>query len=269
MKQPRRKLFNILLLAVLAPLLLTGIITRLGEPTSGAQNIDLIDIEQLVKHVMSLNRSHQPEKAINHLLAAVDQHGENSLLRAVLVQTFDAFLENEIRQGQVELQKDPANISAMTRISGALELVGDPFRSMEVLLNGLRFKTDSADLWMKIARLELKAHRDREALEVFREVVRLDSKNSDALNNVAFLLLTDKKCDAEDLQEAAELATKARRINPHNAEYLDTLAQIRFKQGDAKKAISLINEAINLAPDNDSFKTRRQLFKEEYGFVAE
>lgn len=228
-----------------------------------------VNIEQLMKQVLYFNQNNQHQKAIDLLLASIDQHKEDALLRTLLVQTFDLFLESEIKQGQRDLQKNPKNKHAYFRIAGSLEILGDQPRAMEILLNGIRYLPNAPDMWMKIAKLELKADRALEALDVFREVARLDKKNSDAMNNAAYIIARYEKSDAEDLQEAKELATTARKLDPKNVEYLDTLAEVFFRQGNSKMATSLIEKAIQLAPDRDAFKLQLQRFRNGHSLIAE
>jgi cytochrome c-type biogenesis protein CcmH/NrfG len=122
---------------------------------------------------------------------------------------------------------------------------------------------------MRIGKMELKASRGNEVLDVFREVVRLDGKNSDANNNAAYLLVRTDNCDADDLKEAEKFATNARKLDPKNPEYLDTLAEVVFKQGNTKMAQSLIEEALKLSPEKDALKNQLRRFKGETSLQSE
>lgn len=251
----------VLSITALVPLVLTGFIAASGERQKIVTEAAPLDVEDLVKQVLRLNQHKEHQKAIDLLLATVDKQGEDSILRALLIQTFDLFLENEIKLGQNDIERNPLNMAAYARVSGALELVGDKFRAMEILLNGLRHNPNSPEIWMKVGRLELKANRDHEALDIFREVIRLDTKNSDAYNNAAYILVRTDHCNANDLKEAEKLATSARKLDPKNPEYLDTLAEVHFRRGNAKMAQALIEEALKLAPDKDALKDQLRRFK--------
>lgn len=259
----------VLSIAALVPLVLTGFIATPGERQKIAVGNAPVNIEELMKRVLQLNQNKEHQKAIDLLLSTVDKQGEDSILRTLLVQTFDLFLENEIKLGQKDIQKNPRNMAAYVRVSGALELVGDKFRAMEILLTGLRHNSNSSEIWMKIGRLELKASRDQEALDVFREVTRLDGKNSDAYNNAAYILVRTEQCDADDLKEAEQFANSARKLDPKNPEYLDTLAEVHFKQGNTKMAQTLIEEAIKIAPEKDALKNQLRRFKGDRSFRSE
>lgn len=247
-------------IVALVPIIMTGFIATPSERGQKSEH-QPVNIEALMKSVMDLNKQKKHQKAIDLLLAVTDQQKDDALLRALLVQTFDLFLEDEIKLGQKAIQKNPVDQAGYYRVSGALELMGDNARAMEILLGGLQFHRQSSDMWMKIARLELKAHRDMEALDVFKEVIRLDHKNGDAYNNAAYILTQQKNGSEKDLKEAEHLATMARKLNPKNPEYLDTLAEVHFKQGRRDQAQTLMEEAVRLAPDNDIFKNQLKKYK--------
>jgi len=246
-------------MTILIPVVLTGFIeapNRANKPSPQS----VVNIDEMIKLVSDLNQQKEHQKAIDTILQVVNRQKEDSILRTLLVQTFDLFLEEEIRLGQRAIKSDPRNISNYQRVAGALELVGDNFHAMEVLLTGIRYNQKTPDLWMRIARLELAANRSTEALDVFREVIRLDKTNSDAYNNAAYILAKSEACDANDLKQAEDFAKSACRLDPNNPEYIDTLAEIVFKKGDQKEARTLIKQAIKLAPDNDAYLNQLKKF---------
>jgi tetratricopeptide (TPR) repeat protein len=240
---------------------LLGFSIEAGSNSSLGKPVNVADIESLINQVFDLNKKQDHQQAIELLLRSVDKEPEDSMLRALLLQTFDLFLEQEVQQGQKDIVKNRANIKAYNRVAGALELLGDNFRAMEMLLNGLQIKPKETDLWMKIARLELKAHREMEALDIFKEVIRLDKKNGDAYNNAAFILTQFSESTDKDLKLAEQYASVAHKLHPKNAEYLDTLAEVQFRRGNQTLALSLIEEAIKLAPQEETLKHKRDRFK--------
>jgi tetratricopeptide (TPR) repeat protein len=224
------------------------------------------DIGLVIQQVNVLNQHKDHTKALKVLLSALEDEPEESLLRAILVQTFDLFLEEEVHDAQASIQKNPNNITGYSRMAESLELLGDRSRAMEILLVGISKNPHSADLWMAIARLELKAGRDLEALDVFQEVIRLNPKNSDAYNNAAYVLARAQKSNNVDLKRAESLAINARKLDPKNPRYLDTLAEVNFRQGKQKEALELIKEAIKLAPRDGRFKDKLVRFQ-GLGFI--
>jgi tetratricopeptide (TPR) repeat protein len=72
-------------------------------------------------------------------------------------------------------------------------------------------------------------------------------------------------CESDvNLEEAFDLAMKGAKLataNGDKANLLDTAAEIVFKQGDAKKAIELEEQAVQLMPDRKNFKQTLERFK--------
>jgi tetratricopeptide (TPR) repeat protein len=274
MKPPTKRMRNLAVYLVIAitalvPILLTGFLSSsVGKIKTGSDGVS-VDVGALVKRISQLNHQKEYQKAVELLSSALDKQPEDSLLRTLLIQTFDLFLEEQIKQGQKDIQNNRKNKEAYFRVSSALELLGDNMRAMEILLNGIKYNYKSTELWMKIAKLELKANRDLEAFDVFREVIRLDNKNSDALNNAAYILAKMENGNTNDLKEAEKLATSATKIDPKNPEYLDTLAEVHFRQGHIKVAQNLMERAIKLAPKNESFKTQLKRFSDGASLVDE
>jgi tetratricopeptide (TPR) repeat protein len=257
--------YPVLLIIALISMASSGFISLTGE-WEKISDESIFDMEALMKRVLDLNQKKQYKKALQILLSIADQQ-KDSLLSMLFVQTFSLFLEKEVKQGQEDIQKNKSNINAYIRMAGSLELLGDSFRAMEVLFNGINNLPKAIDLWMNIARLEFKANRKLEALAVFREVIRLDEKNSDAYNNAAHILagLESK----EDLKEAKKLAKNAHKLDPKNPKYLDTLAEIHFRQGDKRKAQTLMEQAIKLSPLSSTFKDRLKRFQDHNLLKAE
>lgn len=261
MEKPTKgaKKFSFLLTtAVMALIFVTGFVSLPAKRTAftDGSSIISIDMEALIKRVARLNEKKEHQKAIDLLLEVAHQQNEDPVVKALLTQTFDLFLEEEIKFSQLAIKNNPSNANNYHRLAGALELMGDDFRAQEILLNGLRQKNKAAILWMKVAKLELKAGRLMEAFDVFKEVIRLDSKNSDAFNNAAFILAKAETSTKDDLKEAEVLAKTALKLNPVNPEYLDTLAEVNIRKGDLKAAKVYIEHAIKLQPKNENYKNQ-------------
>jgi len=246
-------------MALVLPFMSTGFIATSKKPEVNTV-VSIVDIDAVIKRVITLNQQNEHQKAIELLLTTVNKQKEDTILRTLLVETFDLFLEDEIKVGQVAIKKNPKIVSNYYRVAGALELLSDNFHAMEVLLTALQYHPDVPELWMKIARLELAADRNLEALDVFKEVIRLDQRNSDAYNNAAYILAKADRANDRDLNEAEELAKSACKLDPKNPEYIDTLAEVSFRKGNVENAKVLIEEAIRLAPKNDAFQNQLRRF---------
>lgn len=78
----------------------------------------------------------------------------------------------------------------------------------------------------------------------YEEAIKLDSSNTNAMNNLAYYLSVRKK----DLDKAANYSYRSIELEPDMPTYLDTYAWILFQQGNYKEALSWIEKAIKLSP---------------------
>ena len=73
-----------------------------------------------------------------------------------------------------------------------------------------------------------------------------DSLDAQAFNNYAYSLVER----GIELEKALELASKAIKIEPNNASYLDTIGWIYYKKNNFKKAQYYIETSLTLNNDN-------------------
>lgn len=215
-----------------------------------------LDIDDLMVRVRGLALEDQHEKALKVLLVEVEKFDSDSLFRLLLTPSFDLFLDDELKRGQEDIDRNGLDYKAYLRLSMVLELMGDDFRAMEVLLDGIAKCPKAIDLWMGIARLEEKAKRYREALAIFREVIKLDGSNGLAQNRAARIIATLGDASVQDMGEAMRLAKGACNLEPNNPHYLDTLAEVHLRQGQRDQAFELIRRAIELSSNKKGLKRR-------------
>ncbi len=105
-----------------------------------------------------------------------------------------------------------------------------------------------------------------EANRIFNEIDTLMTqlcqrfpKSALYLNNLAWMYA---RCD-EKMDKARELAERAVELEPRNATYIDTLAEVEFRRGNHRRAVELARRCIQLDPDHHHY--RRQLVR----FTAE
>ena len=70
--------------------------------------------------------------------------------------------------------------------------------------------------------MEMQAHRNAEALSVFKEIIHIDLSNSNAYNNIAYILSGSDDIHFRDLKNATIYAVKAISLNPKNPNFIDT-----------------------------------------------
>ncbi len=104
----------------------------------------------------------------------------------------------------------------------------------------------------------LKKYKD--AVEYYEKAILLDKNNSNALNNLAWLLTTSEDENFKNPSRAVELAEKACQLtNYRDSEKLDTLAEAYASMEDYDKALEYELEANAFALDNQRDKLEKQL----------
>jgi tetratricopeptide (TPR) repeat protein len=80
----------------------------------------------------------------------------------------------------------------------------------------------------------------------YEEALKLDPKNTYALNNYAYYLSLRK----ERLDKAEEMSRKTIEAEPENASYLDTYGWILYQRKEYEKAKEYIERSLKLSPEN-------------------
>ena len=88
--------------------------------------------------------------------------------------------------------------------------------------------------------------------------------NPALLNNLAWQIVTARSPSEGALAAAADLAEMAVALTSHREPtILDTLAEVYFAQGRSEDAVSVIDEAIALAPGEPYYAEQRKRFTGE------
>jgi tetratricopeptide (TPR) repeat protein len=114
-----------------------------------------------------------------------------------------------------------------------------------------------ADSWLGIGKLP-------EAIADYESALKLDPKDSGALNNLAWLLSTAPDDKLRDGKRSIELATEAARVSEFKqAHILSTLAAGYAETGDFESAVSWSKKAVDLAKQTDDNQDIRDQLQKE------
>jgi tetratricopeptide (TPR) repeat protein len=227
------------------------------------KNAEAATISSTIQSVVSLNKQHKYETSINILLNALSKNPANESLVATFKQTFTLHLYSQISAGFKNIALDSHDTGAYLSIAKSYGLMGDQTKAMETLLDGTIDNPNSVNLWTAIAAMELQANREAEALSIFKEIIRIDLKNSNAHNNIAHILAQSTDPKIHNLRKALSYAEEANALEPDNPNFIDTLAGIKFQLGRKSEALSLINKAIGLNPYDVYFKKQLSKFESD------
>ncbi|GAB7080303.1 tetratricopeptide repeat protein [Megalodesulfovibrio paquesii] len=106
-----------------------------------------------------------------------------------------------------------------------------------------------------------RADKHAEALEVMEKILTLEPDNADALNYVGYSLADANR----DLERAETLVRKAMELKPGNDFIIDSMAWVRFRQGQMQEAWKLINDAVT---DAKGQPVEDPVIWEHYGDIA-
>ena len=91
---------------------------------------------------------------------------------------------------------------------------------------------------------------------MYRELLKVGTKDAAALNNLAWLLSTCTDASVRDPERAVELAKNAVEVEPNNGMYWNTLGVAHYRAGNWKTAIEALTKSMELlAGQSKSFNT--------------
>jgi len=116
----------------------------------------------------------------------------------------------------------------------------------EVLQEGF----ESPQAWSALGYCQWRQERTDLALESYREALKLDEGNPNAVNGLGYLLADS----GEDPDSAVELCRKAVEKDPENMAYRDSLGWALFRAGETTEAIRYLTEALSNRPGDNIIK---------------
>jgi tetratricopeptide (TPR) repeat protein len=136
-----------------------------------------------------------------------------------------------------------------------LENRGDLDGAIAQYRRALQLKADDANAHDNLGYALVEKGDIQGALAELHRAIDLNPSDPSPWNNLAWLFATSKDSRFKNPAKALEYAQKAVSLSESkNAEFVDTLAEAYFVNGDNDKAIETEERALALIPDNASFK---------------
>lgn len=108
----------------------------------------------------------------------------------------------------------------------------------------LQLDNKDAQLLFIKANLLGRLGRTKESVQLHQQLIKKDNKNSLYLNSLGFMLAEK----GVELNYAMQLIRTALVISPNNFLYIDSLAWVKFKKGENKEALKLLQQAFAAEP---------------------
>jgi tetratricopeptide (TPR) repeat protein len=122
--------------------------------------------------------------------------------------------------------------------------------------------TETAVAYYSLGRIYTETKQEKDAMEAYEQALKANPNDHQVLNNLAWLYASAADPKLRQPARSVEYATRAVEISGrHDANYLDTLAEAYYANGQADKAVEAIKSAMALQPGNRSYKERLQKFE--------
>jgi protein O-mannosyl-transferase len=146
------------------------------------------------------------------------------------------------------LRLKPDYPEAHARLGHLLLLQGAQEEGLRHLFEAIRIRDDCENGHYYLASALARQGRMQEAVVHFRAAVRVRPDHAAALNDLSWILATERAPGLRNVTEAIRLATRACEVSAHtNAAFLDTLGTALFEAGRCAEAIEVTQKAATIA----------------------
>ncbi len=205
------------------------------------------DSPQILRQMVELHLSRQQFEAARQLLAeplAKDPRAAEPrvLLALTYVAQRDLARAEEILTQTLEVAPDAR--AAYLMLAQVLLAAGKQQPALERLEQVVAKNPGDVSAWMQVGMLRDSLGRYEQAAQAYRKLLEVNPRFQPALNNLAYLLSEQ----FAQVDEALELAKRARELAPKDPATADTLGWIAWRRGDYAWAQSLLEEAAQGLP---------------------
>jgi len=211
---------------------------------------------QLGKLVSGEGKLGRAQSLLSNAIALDAKHGDSHYeLGVVLLGRGNVDLANVSFNKALDLE--PKNSDFIMGLAMALVEKKDLDSALEILLPVSKEETNNSKIHIAICKVYTKKGYFTTATGYCEKALSLNADNYETMNRLAWLYA--KK--SAKLQKAFELSSKTLKAFPNRPEFIDTLSEIFYVQGETEKAVEKIQEAIKLMPDNPYYKQQLWKFK--------
>ncbi|MCR9117408.1 MAG: tetratricopeptide repeat protein [bacterium] len=181
------------------------------------------------------------------------------LLRATLRAERDDW-DGAITDLEKAMETDPGNVSWRLQLAAFESAAGRPRKAIK-LYSDLVAEDDSN--WIaRRGRADalLSVGKQKEAIEDYEQILKIEPNHSGVLNNLAWVLATSPKDDIRNAKRSIELGKKACELTEYKMPHiLSTLAAGYAESGDFKTAIKWSSKAVESAEDDVADQLKEEL----------
>ncbi|MBE7411039.1 MAG: tetratricopeptide repeat protein [Leptospiraceae bacterium] len=123
-------------------------------------------------------------------------------------------------------------------------------KALKVINERLKLNVGDPKLHSFKAHILEKTGKISEAIDVHRQILRMNPDYANSLNSLGFLLVSKPKATEKEIQEATEVLKKVLKSSPENPAYLDSFGVLLKKRGNKEAAIQALKKALYYLPSN-------------------
>ncbi len=151
----------------------------------------------------------------------------------------------------------PSNLEMLVRTASLERARGRPDEAYKMLLKMRKKHPKSKEILLELGMLLWESGKADESKEHFRAVLKIEPNSAPALNRLAWFHVVEGK----NLERGIEFSKRSLEIRPDTPPFLDTLAELYFRNKQPVKSIPLIQRAIELEPSNRYYRVQLDKFK--------
>jgi tetratricopeptide (TPR) repeat protein len=174
--------------------------------------------------------------------------------------------DNAIREFEQAVQLNPGSPSAQLGLGLAFYLKGDPRRAQQIFESVLGQNPQTASGQRLLADLYAEQKIYADAIQHYREALRLQPDMAEAHNNLAWLLATSEDPKFRDPRAALDHARRAVELTQwKEAGFVDTLAEAYYANGNYQEAVRTQVKALELDPHNQELQEHMARYRKAAG----
>jgi len=205
-----------------------------------------LHVQAYLMHIEALHRTGRSRQALDLLAAADRERIPVHRIRSKEVEILadlDRSEESERHLDELAQAADPASLLAAAEVYQRRDRHAD---AVPLLSRALELAVDSIHVRYWLGAAYERSGDRRRATETFRSLLRLDPSYAPALNYLGYMWAEQ----GEHLDKAVEMVDRAVALEPDNGAYVDSLGWANFRLGNDGIAISLLERASRLLPDD-------------------
>jgi tetratricopeptide (TPR) repeat protein len=192
------------------------------------------------------------KQALELLQAQLQKAPNNQSMRYAVAST--ALRTGDLKTAESEYRKliemQPKSFELYMRLGETLRQQGQLQQAIEMLRRGQALAPTNAMANLQLGMTYESAGMRREALPLYENVLKTNSNDPLALNNLAFLLAEDGR----DLDRALTYATRAKQQLPKEDNVSDTLGWVYLKKKLVDNALPIFKDLVKRNPNNSQYR---------------